>query len=285
MAELSLTAKIENAFPKMSKGQKRISEYILQNYDKAAFMTAKKLGEKVNVSESTVVRFADFLLYKGYPELQKAIQEMIRNKLTTVQLIEMAQDLKKEEVLSKVLKADVENIRSTLQNIDPVSFDNAVEGIIGASKIFIMGTRSALPLAQFFGYYLDFMLPNVRTVNTVMSDVFEQLLYISPNDVFIAVSFPRYSNRTIEGLQFAHSKGAKCIAITDSASSPLVSHADVVLTARSNMASFVDSLVAPFSLVNALIVSVGLKKKEEISQRFSELEALWGAQNTYAGSK
>lgn len=285
MPETGLTARIDTAFPKMSKGQKRISEYILQNYDKAAFMTAKKLGEKVNVSESTVVRYADYLEYKGYPELQKAIQEMIRNKLTTVQLIEMAGDIKKEEVLQKVLKADVENIRSTLQNIDPAAFDEAVATILSASKIFVMGTRSALPLAQFFGHYLDFMLRDVRTVNTQMSDVFEQMLYIRPTDVFIGISFPRYSNRTIEGIKFAHQKGARCIAITDSISSPLTAHADLVLTARSDMASFVDSLVAPFSLVNALIVAIGLKQKEDVSRRFTELETLWNEQNTYAGSR
>lgn len=285
MEKTELTAKIEERYKKMSKGHKRIADYIMQNYDKAAFMTANRLGGKVGVSESTVVRFADSLGYDGYPQLQRAIQEVIRNKLTTVQLIEMTGELKEEEVLSKVLKGDMDNIRTTLSELDPAVFDEVVSAVLGADKVYIMGVRSAAPLSQFMGYYMDFMMRNVRTVNSGISDVFEQLIHITKNDVFIGISFPRYSNRTIEGMRFAASRGAKCIAITDSSASPLCEHCDLSLCAKSNMTSFVDSLVAPFSVVNALIVAIGLKKKEQISASFAELEKIWIEHNVYAGGK
>ncbi|MBS6476130.1 MAG: MurR/RpiR family transcriptional regulator, partial [Clostridiales bacterium] len=253
--------------------------------DKAAFMTANRLGERAGVSESTVVRFADSLGYDGYPQLQKAIQEMIRNKLTTVQMIEMSAEMKEDEVLGKVLKADMENIRETLSEISPTVFEQAVSAVLGANKVYIMGMRSAAPLSQFLGYYFDFMLNSVRTVNSGISDVFEQIIHIGKGDCFIGISFPRYSNRTLEAMRFAKSRGAVCLAVTDSAASPLADHADIVLTARSDMASLVDSLCAPFSLVNALIVAIALRKKDSISSSFSELEKIWGEHNIYAGGK
>ncbi|MBR3751378.1 MAG: MurR/RpiR family transcriptional regulator [Clostridia bacterium] len=285
MKKTELTEKIEEKYKKMSKGHKRIADYITQNYDKAAFMTANKLGNKVGVSESTVVRFADSLGYDGYPHLQRAIQDVIRNKLTTVQLIEMTGELSDQEVLSKVLKSDMENIRNTLAEIDPQVFDEVVSSILKADKVYIMGMRSAAPLAQFMGYYMDFMMRNVCTVNSGISDVFEQLIHISDKDVFIGISFPRYSNRTIDGMRFASSRGAKCIAITDGTASPLCQLSDVALCAKSNMTSFVDSLVAPVSVVNALIVAIGLKRKDEMRLSFGELEKIWIEHNVYAGGK
>ncbi len=285
MERTELTAKIEENYKKMSKGHKRIADYISQNYDKAAFMTANKLGNKVGVSESTVVRFADTLGYDGYPQLQRAIQDVIRNKLTTVQLIEMTGELSEQEVLSKVLKSDMDNIRNTLAEIDPQVFDQVVSAILNADKVYIMGMRSAAPLSQFMGYYLDFMMRNVRTVNSGISDVFEQLIHITDKDVFIGISFPRYSNRTIDGMRFAASRGAKCIAITDSNASPLCQLSDHALCAKSNMTSFVDSLVAPVSVANALIVAIGIKMKEEMRLSFGELEKIWVEHNVYAGGK
>lgn len=285
MERTELTAKIEEKYKKMSKGHKRIADYISQNYDKAAFMTANKLGNKVGVSESTVVRFADSLGYDGYPQLQRAIQDVIRNKLTTVQLIEMTGELSEQEVLSKVLKSDMDNIRNTLAEIDPTVFDEVVSAILAADKVYIMGMRSAAPLSQFMGYYLDFMMRNVRTVNSGISDVFEQLIHITEKDVFIGISFPRYSNRTIDGMRFAASRGAKCIAITDSNTSPLCQLSDLALCAKSNMTSFVDSLVAPVSVANALIVAIGIKMKEEMRLSFGELEKIWVEHNVYAGGK
>lgn len=285
MEKTELTARIEEKYKKMSKGHKRIADYISHNYDKTAFMTANKLGTRVGVSESTVVRFADSLGYDGYPQLQRAIQDVIRNKLTTVQLIEMTGELKEDEVLAKVLKGDMDNIRTTLGELDSTVFDAAVSAIMAADKVYIMGVRSAAPLSQFMGYYLDFMMRNVRTVNSGISDVFEQLIHITDKDVFIGISFPRYSNRTIDGMQFAASRGANCIALTDGHSSPLCQHSNLVLCAKSDMTSFVDSMVAPFSLANALIVAIGLKKKDEISQSFTELEKIWMEHNVYAGGK
>lgn len=280
-----LAERLENKYPKMSKGHKRIADYITQNFDKAAFMTAHRLGERTLVSESTVVRFADSLGYDGYPQLQKAMQEVIRNKLTTVQLIEMSGDIDKSEVIAKVLKEDMDNIRVTLNETALTDFDYVVESLLEAKRVYVMGMRSSAPLSQFLGYYLDFMLDSVRTVSAGISDIFEQLMHIGEGDVFVGISFPRYSNSTIEGMAFARSRGAKCIAITDSKASPLSAEADIALTAKSAMTSFVDSLVAPFSLANALIVAVGIKKKDEIAVSFRELEAIWGAHNVYAGGK
>ena len=280
-----LAHRLESRYSRMSKGHKRICDYITQNFDKAAFMTAHKLGERTQVSESTVVRFADSLGYDVYPQLQKAMQEVIRNKLTTVQLIEMSGDIDKSEVLAKVLKEDMDNIRATLNETAQESFEAVVESLLNARRVYVMGMRSSAPLSQFLGYYLDFMLSSVRTVSAGISDIFEQLMHIGEGDVFIGISFPRYSNRTIEGMAFARSRGAKCIALTDSKASPLSNEADIALTAKSAMTSFVDSLVAPFSLANALIVAIGIKKKDEIAGSFRELEAIWDAHNVYAGGK
>ncbi len=274
---------ISKRVDKLSKGQKRIAQYITEHYDKAAFMTASKLGEIVGISESTVVRFAFELGYDGYPGLQKALQEMIRNRLTAVQRIEVASEqIGNEEVLDKVLNLDIEKIRHTLEETSRRHFNGAVESIANARNIYILGSRSAATLARFLAYYFNLMFANVKLVHTTSTgEIFEQIMRVNAQDVMIGISFPRYSKRTATALNFAHHKGAKVIAITDSVSSPLVKESDYFLQARSDMASFVDSLVAPLSLINALIVAVGLKKTGEITQTFQQLESIWDEYEIY----
>lgn len=277
---------IQVKFPRMSKGQKLIAEYILKHYDKAAFMTASKLGTTVGVSESTVVRFANELGFSGYPKLQKALQELIKTKLTSVQRIEISSDyISEENVLKNVLKADMENIRATLEKINSSTFDDVVKAIFKAKRIYIVGFRSSQALANFLAFYLNLILDNVRLVSTEVSDVFEQLLRIGEGDIVIGIGFPRYSSRTVEALKFAKSKDAEVIAITDSLLSPLASNADYTLITQSNMASFVDSLVAPLSVINALIIAVGMREKDRISETFNYLEKIWDEYNVYTYRK
>lgn len=277
---------IQVKFPRLSKGQKLIAEYILKHYDKAAFMTAAKLGSSVGVSESTVVRFANQLGYTGYPELQKALQELIKNKLTTVQRIELSNDfISHNNALKGVLKSDIENIRATLEKINHQAFDQAVDSIFKAKKIYIIGLRSSTALADFLGFYLNLILDNVKIVSYGMSDIFEQMLNLSEEDCVIGIGFPRYAIRTIEALSFAKARKASVIAITDSLLSPLAGKADYTLVAESNMASFVDSLVAPLSVINALIIAVGLREKEKISKTFSDLENVWKEYQVYSYKK
>ncbi len=279
--DIDLIQRINDSYLKMSKGHKLISEYILDNYDKAAFMTALKLGDKVEVSESTVVRYAMSLGFDGYPELQKAIQEMVRNKLTTIQRMEMTSELSRPMVLKSVMKKDMHNIKSTIDEMNTDIFDEAIDDIYAAKRIFIMGVRSSAPLAQFLGYYLNYILDNVKIVTSGVSDIIEQIIHINSNDVMICISFPRYSRRVLEAMKFAHEKDANIIAITDSQLSPLSEFAKNIIVAKSDIASFVDSLVAPFSVVNALIVSIGLRKKEEVSEHFKELEEIWEEYSVY----
>lgn len=274
---------IQQKFSRLSKGQKLIAEYILKHYDKAAFMTAAKLGVSVDVSESTVVRFASELGFSGYPKLQKALQELIKNKLTTVQRLEISNNLISEEnALKGVLKSDMENIRTTLEKIDHKAFEEVVDSIFAAKKIYIIGLRSSTALSEFLGFYLNLILDNVNIVAYGMSDIFEQLINISDEDLVIGIGFPRYATRTIEALNYAQSKGTKVVAITDSLLSPLATKADYTLIAQSNMASFVDSLVAPLSVINALIVAVGLREKEKISTTFENLENIWKEYQVYS---
>ena len=270
--------------PEFSKGQKAIGRYMLEHYDKAAYLTASKLGAVVRVSESTVVRFAIELGFEGYPELQKSLQELIRTKLTSVQRMEITNDrIGDGEVLSKILAGDIEKIRTTLDRIDPAAFDAAVDAIIGAKHIYISGMRSASLLSGFLGYYFNLMFPDVRTVQaTSSSEMFEQLFRIDEGDVFIGISFPRYSKRIIDAIDFAKSKGAVTVALTDSDASPLAACADHLLIARSDMASFVDSYVAPLSVINALIVAVSKKKQQDVSETFEKLEAIWDEYDVYA---
>lgn len=274
---------IQAKFQKLSKGQKLISDYILKHYDKAAFMTAAKLGKAVNVSESTVVRFAIVLGFEGYPELQKALQELVKTKLTSVQRLELTGDLVNEEnALKGVLKADMENIRSTLEKINQRTFDQFVQNIFKARKIYIIGLRSSSALSEFLGFYLNLILDNVTVLNNGIADMYEQMIHLNNEDLVIGIGFPRYSIKTVEVLQFAKKRNAKVLSITDSLISPLAGNSDLTLIAQSNMSSFVDSLVAPLSVINALIIAVGLNRKEEVSRTFDTLEQIWADNNVYA---
>ncbi len=273
---------IQEQMPTFSKGQKLIANFILQSYDKAAFMTASKLGKTVKVSESTVVRFAAELGYDGYPAMQRTLQEMIRNKLTSIQRIEVADDrMGNHDILSMVMHSDIEKLRMTLEQIHREDFDGAVQDIVKAKRIYIIGVRSASAISTFLAFYFNLIFDNVTHVTAVSaSEIFEQLLRVGGDDVVIGVSFPRYSKRTVKAMEFARDRGAKVVAITDSEASPLAA-AQRLLVAKSDMVSFVDSLVAPLSLVNALIVAIARAKKQELSQNLEELEHIWAEYEVY----
>ena len=274
---------IEQNSHRFSKGQRLISQYIAENYDRAAFMTAGKLGKTVGVSESTVVRFAAELGYDGYPGMRKALQEMIRNRLTSVQRIEVAKELiDAGNVLDAVLGSDMEKLQITRDEIEKESFDAAVEEILAARNVYIVGMRSSTSLANFLGFYLNLLMDNVHLVHdTSVSEVYEQVFRITKGDVFIGISYPRYSSRTIRAMQFAKSTGATAIGITDGPASPFVGLADITLFAKSDMVSFLDSLVAPMSLINALIVSIGFRKPDTLSDTFRRLETIWSDYDVY----
>ncbi|SHE54732.1 transcriptional regulator, RpiR family [Caldanaerobius fijiensis DSM 17918] len=283
MSNTDLIDRIKQHLPEFSKSQRLIAEYILEHYDKAAFMTASKLGKKINVSESTVVRFANAIGFEGYPELQKSLQDLVKMKLTTIQRLELAEDYtENNNIVQFVLKSDLENIKATLDTLDIDVFNKVVDSLFNARRIYIIGLRSSMALAEFLGFYLNLILDNVRVVSYGVSDIFEQLLRVGENDVVIGIGFPRYSRRTIDALRYAKEKKAKVIAITDSNLSPLTESADCVLLAKSNIASFVDSLVAPLSLINALIVSVGLREKNIITTYFDHLEKIWDKYGVYS---
>lgn len=278
-----LLAKIQSMMNGFSKGQKLIAQYILNNYDKAAFMTASKLGSMVGVSESTVVRFSTELGFDGYPKLQKALQELIRIKLTAVQRIAVTNDrIGEHDILKNVIMSDMDKLRLTMEEIDNLEFERTVKAIMGGHKIYILGVRSCVALTSFIGFYFNLIFDNVRLVHTnSVSEMFEQILRVSSDDVVIGISFPRYSSRTVKALRFAKDRGATVVAITDSKFSPLCEFAHHTLTARSDMASFVDSLVAPLSVINALIVAIGVRKKQETYQIFEELERIWDEYDVY----
>ena len=274
---------IQIQFPRLSKGQKLIADFILKNYDKAAFMTAAKLGDSVGVSESTVVRFAIELGFSGYPKLQKALQELIKNKLTSVQRLELSNDYACEEnVLRGVLKSDIENLRATLEKINLENFNSVIDEIFKAKTVYIVGLRSSSAIAEFLGFYLRLIIKDVRVVAHNISNIFEQMINCDEGDLVIGIGFPRYALRTINGLEFAKERKAKVVAITDSNVSPLATVAYYALIAQSNMASFVDSLVAPLSVINALIVAVGVREKDKITSTFYELEELWKNYDIYS---
>ncbi len=283
MMEKDVLAVIANNNIHYSKGQRRIAKYIQENYDKAAFMTAGKLGTTVGVSESTVVRFAAELGYDGYPGMRKALQEIIRNRLTSVQRIEVAKDLMNgSNVLKAVLTADMEKLQKTVDEINVVSFDAAVDAIINAKHVYIVGMRSSAALSSFMGYYLNLLRDNVHLLHdTAVSEVYEQVIRINEGDVFIGMSYPRYSSRTVKAMRFAKEAGATTISLTDGESSPLVKISDITLYARSDMVSFLDSLVAPLSLINALIVSIGLRSNDALSDTFKRLETVWSENEVY----
>lgn len=274
---------IQSRMDTFSKGQKLIGRYILDNYDKAAFMTAAKLGQAVKISESTVVRFAAELGYDGYPAMQKAMQEMIRGKLTTVQRIEVSYDrLGSQDVLDKVVQSDIEKLRMTLNELKRDDFDGAVNAIVGARRVYILGARSSSALADFLTFYFKLIFDNVCQVQaSLASDMFEQMLRVGEGDVVIGISFPRYSTRSVRAMEFARDQGATVIAITDSEMSPLYDTSSYRLLAKSDMASFADSLVAPLSIINALIVAVGRKKSAEVTATFERLERIWDEYQVY----
>lgn len=280
----NLITMIENGMPRFSKGQKRIAAYILEHYDKAAYMTASKLGVLVGVSESTVVRFAIELGFDGYPDMQRSLQDHIRMKLTAVQRVDVTNDLIGDgDVLDKVLMSDAEKIRRTLDEIDRKHFEDAVDHIINAKRIYIIGVRSSSALAGFLNFNLQMIFNNLKFVQTTSgSEMFEQIMDISEGDVLIAISFPRYSSRIINAVGYAHSAGADVIAITDSEQSPIAAQADQLLLAKSDMVSFVDSLVAPLSIINAIIVAVARKKPDEVHDRLEKLEKIWDEYEVYA---
>lgn len=277
-----LISHIQSQYTRFSKGQKLIAQYILKNYDKVAFMTACKLGETVGVSESTVVRFANALGYSGYPKLQDALQELIKNKLTTVQRVDMIKEFNDDSaILKKIVKSDIDNIKDTLDEIDEKAFEEAANRILKAKRIYIVGMRSSFTIAQYLGFYLGIILDSVHVIRTDMGDAFEQVVKINEDDVLIAVSFPRYSTKSYQIVSYAKEKGAHIVSLTDSPFAPVASFTDNLLLVKSNMASFVDSLVPALSIANALIVSVGMKEKEDIKQHFDDLEAIWEKYSVY----
>lgn len=278
-----LLAKMEESIRRLSKGHKKIAAYIKENYDKAAFMTAAALGKKVGVSESTVVRFATELGFKGYPELQRALQQMIKSKLTAVQRMEVSQTLIGDgDIINSVLTGDIELIRETAERTSRDDFKHALAEINRAKRIYILGVRSSAALASFLAFYFNLVFDSVVLVDTSSaSEMFEQMFRIDENDVCIAISFPRYSKQTVNAMRFIADRKAKIIAITDTDKSPIASFADYLLVARSDMASVVDSLTAPLSLINALIVGVTLSRREEVYNNFNKLEGIWDEYQVY----
>ena len=279
----NLLQQLTDRMPTFSKGQRQIASYILEHYDRAAYMTASKLGGVAQVSESTVVRFADELGFSGYPELQRTLQELAKTNLTAAQRMEVADNLlQKDTVLEKVLLGDADKIRHTLESLDKDAFYAAVDKIVGARNIYIIGSRSSASLAGFLTLHFRMMFDNVRNVElTSGSEMFEQILDIGKNDVMIAISFPRYSKRTVRAVQFAHHAGADVVSITDSEASPIATDCDQLLIAHSDMASFVDSLVAPLSIINAVVVAVAMSKHDQVADRLRRLEKIFDEYDVY----
>ena len=281
--ERDIFAVIESRTGDFSKSQRQIAGYITDNYDKAAFMTAGRLAKLCGVSESTVVRFAMELGYPGYPEMRRALQDVTRNRLTSVQRIQVAKALmESQDILTHVLSADIEQIRMTLEETNRTDFDSAVDAICGAKHIYIFGLRSASALANFMGFYFNLLFDNVHVVTeSSANEVFEQIIRISKNDVLIAMSFPRYSKRTIRAMHYAKEIGATLVGLTDNRTSPIAQLSDVSLCAQSDMVSFVDTLVAPLSMVNALIVAASAKAEGDLFSKFERLERIWDECEVY----
>ena len=280
---MEITELIENSLPNMSKGHKAIANYILESYDKAAYMTAAKLGEVVGVSESTVVRFTTELGYEGYPEFQKALKEELKSKLTSVQRLDFAEQFTDDfDAVSGIMSQDIQNLKDTLNSIDEAEFKKAVDSILNAGKIYIMGIRASAPLSEFMHFYLTVLFDDVVLVrSTCTNELFEQILPIGKGDVMIGISYPRYSARTINCMKYARQNGATTIAITDRDGTAMTENSDIKLLAKSSMASFVDSLTAPLSLINALLVTLGMHRKEHIKSSFESLETLWDQYRVY----
>lgn len=277
----NLLNEIQKRLPAFSKGQQRIANFIISSYEQAAFMTAAKLGETVGVSESTVVRFAYALDLDGYPALQDRMQEMVLGRLTSVQRAQLASGIKRNEVFKTVLNTDMNSIRTTMEMADEGQFEEAVDTILRARKVYVLGLRSAMPLAMFLAYYLDYICGNVVTFSANLQDLRETMIRMDDRDVLICISFPRYSTRTAEAMAYAKSRGAKTVALTDKLDSPIGTMADVVLLAKSDMASFADSLTAPLSVINAIIVAAGLQSESEVQEHLRELENVWNRDQVY----
>ncbi|MDR1017382.1 MAG: MurR/RpiR family transcriptional regulator [Lachnospiraceae bacterium] len=275
--------KIEDSYPKFSKGQRKIAEFIRKNYDKAAFLTAARMGVEIGVSESTIVRFATSIGYDGYPSMQKALGELVRTKLTSIQRMEVTYGrITQGEILENVLQADIDKIKQTLGIISHDVFEEAVNTILAGRKVYIIGIRSCAPLANFLAFYLNLILDDVILVSTnSASEIFEQLININKDDVIIGISFPRYSMRTLKALEFASNRRAKVITLTDSVHSPMTIYSSCNLIAKSDMASIVDSLVAPLSVVNALVVALSMKKQDTVIKTLETLEKIWDEYQVY----
>ena len=277
-----LLAKIRNEYSTYSKGHKAIANYILDNYDKAAFMTASVLGETAGVSESTVVRYAYALGYSGYPKLQKHLQEIIKNKLTNIQRLNMLEGMSTEEVITAINKMESKNLRATFENLDIETFEKVTEDLINAKRIYVIGFRSCAPLVQFMVYYLGYIFDNVHQITIGTSDIYSQLVHVNEGDVVIGMAFPRYSSQTVEGVKFAKERHAKIITITDNNLSPLYNLSDHCILTKNNINSFVDSFVAPLSIINTMIILVGLKKKDVLTENYSIMENIWREKHVYA---
>ena len=278
-----IMALLQEKAPEFSKGQKKIAQYIMESYDKAAFMTANRLGRNVGVSESTVVRFAVDLGFDGYPSMQKTLQELVRNKLTSVQRIEVANDrIGNQDVVATVLQSDINAIRMTSESLDRREMAASVDAILQAKHIYIVGVRSSAAIASYLNFYFRNIFQNVCLVNpAATSEMFEQMLRVTRGDVIIGISLPRYSSSTVKLMQYARASGAVVIAITDKRDAPAGKLADHVLLAKSDMVSVVDSLVAPMSVVNALIVSVGRRQEKQLTKTFEDLERIWEDYEVY----
>ena len=275
--------RIEEKYTSMSKSHKAIAGFIKEHYDQAVFMTAAKLGEELSISESTVVRFASGLGYEGYPEFQKALADWVKNKLSNVQKMDVKYaNHSQSEILTSVLEADIEKLQDTIGNLDADAFETAVNVILGAENVYIIGLRSCAPLAEFLQFYLNMIRGNVTLLNsTSVSETFEQMIRISDKDVMIGISFPRYSMRTLKAMEFANDRNAKVISLTDSIHSPMCLYSSCNLLARSDMVSIVDSLVAPLSVINALVVALCLKKPQDVKTNLENVESVWNNYQVY----
>ncbi len=278
-----IITRINEHYGKMSKGQKAISAFIYDHYDQAVFMTAAKLGETVGVSESTVVRYAMFIGYNGYPEFQRDLEDWVQNKINSVQKIGAKYGKSSQsEILTSVLEADIEKLQDTIHSLDPVAFETAVDIILEAKNVYVMGVRSCEPLADFLHFYLNMIRGNVILLKTTsVSETFEQMIRIDEQDAMIGISFPRYSMRTLKAMEFANDRNAKVITVTDSVHSPMNLYSSCNLLARSDMVSIVDSLVAPLSVINALVVAMCLKRPEEVKSNLKNLEEAWNNYQVY----
>ncbi len=284
MNQENLFGKIQANYIRFSKGQKKIADFILSNYEQAVFMTAVRLGKQVGVSESTTVRFAVELGYEGYPEFRQALEEMVLNRLNSVQRMEVAySNLSEDQILERVLLSDIDKIKHTMESCSKEAFQMAVRSILDARKVYLVGIRSCTPLASFLDFYLRQILEDVQLITTNnASEIFEQMIHLNEKDVVIGISFPRYSMRTLKAMEFANKRNARIITITDSPHSPINLYSSCSLLAKSDMASIVDSLVAPLSVINALIVALCLERKDKVMATLSEMEKLWEEYQVYS---